>query len=177
MIRSVLSFMLIILMLVVSANAYSQNQDSTFSQKTSTRIIESFQKSINHSKLKEDGLIVKEILTCEVLSEYAEQINLPWYDSRKLKDSIVSIHESADEITVQFIIHEISYPIISWQTNIEINDHNTLSLICTPFVQVMGHFPKYTPICISIHFEKRKDLELKSITLNKRNHYDAYFGK
>ncbi|PWH85234.1 hypothetical protein [Brumimicrobium oceani] len=177
MIRSVLSFISIILILVLSSNTYAQNQDSTFFQKTSTRIIESFHKSINHSKLKEDGLIVKDILTCEISSEYAEQINLPWYDSRKLKDSIVSIQEKDDEIIVQFIIHEISYPIISWQTNIEINDHNTLSLICFPIAEAMGHYPRYTPICISIHFEKVKEVELKSVTLNKRNKYDGYFGK
>jgi len=164
-------------MLVLSSNTYAQNQDSTFSQKTFTQIIETFQKSINHSKLKEDGLIVKEILTCEVFSEYAEQINLPWYDSRKIKDSIVSIQENDDEIIVQFIIHEISYPIISWQTNIEISDNNALSLICFPIVETMGHYPQYTPICISIHFEKVKEVELKSVTLNKRNQYDGYFGK
>lgn len=177
MIKSLYLSTMSFILLLFSTNSMAQNQDSTFSQKTSKQIIESFYKNINHSKLKKDGLIVKEILICEVSSEYTDQINQPWHDSRKLKDSMVSIQESADEIIVQFIVYEISYLILGWQTNVEINENNALNLVCFPMVHALSQDPQYTPICISIHFEKTKELKLKSLTLNKRIQYDGYFGK
>lgn len=168
MLKSVFSFSIFFLLLVFSSRSYAQIQDYTFSKNTSTRIIESFYKNINHSKLKRDGLIVKEISTCDMSSEDTKQVNLPWYDKRKLKDSIISIQENDEEIIVQFIVYEISYLIIGWQTNVEIRDKNILSLICFPIVQAMSHEPQYTPVCISIHFVKTKALRLENVILNKK---------
>ena len=151
--------------MVFSSKVFCQSADSLYYQSTANRIIKSFEKSNTISKLKNKGLILKEILECGSPSN----ISFDQYDIRSrgiTADSIISIQETNESLIVNFVVNATSHLIISWQTNIEINDDNTLSLICFPIVEAMGHSPIYSRICISINFEKSDDNKFESVILN-----------
>jgi len=162
------TYLLSILLLLLSFDTYCQSD--TFVMEPD--LVLNFNKCINKTKLNENGLMIKEIQTFYTCLDKNDSNTYPYSFLEmytKQSDSILSILETDSTLSVRFVIFDSSFPTISWETDVYVQNSDTLNIKCIPLEQAMSHRPMYSPVCVTINFDKLFNLSIKTVVLNKKD--------
>ena len=122
-------------------DVFGQNDTSSiFTKSNPERMIMSFENSIDYAHLEKEGLAVSSIEICDYPSLEKDSLpthySFPEYIPRV--DSIVSVVQSNEILSVSFIVYNTSHLIIDWDTGVIVMDDGLMKIKCIPFGHAMA---------------------------------------